>query len=208
MNTVDRKGIALIICAPSGAGKTTLTKRLLSEFPRFVFSVSYTTRPPRPHEVHGKDYYFVTKEEFSNLINENYFAEWATVHGNYYGTPLQNTINTLADGNDILFDVDVQGARQIKASLKNLGRYVFVLPPSRRVLEQRLRSRGTDSDEVIARRLSVVTKEIADAPLFDCVIINDDIKTAYDELRSAYIAATLAPVCRSHFLNDLLKQWS
>lgn len=207
MNPDERRGMALIICAPSGTGKTTLIKKLLAEFPRFVFSISCTTRPPREGEVNGKDYNFISKEKFIELRDDDYFAEWAVVHDNYYGTPLKTTLETLENGRDILFDVDVQGARQIRASLKQMGRYVFILPPSREALEHRLRARCTDRPEVIERRLANAAKELPDAPMFDHIIINDDLDKAYDELRSAFVAATLAPICRPHFVPELLRQW-
>ena len=136
----ERSGIVLVLCAPSGTGKTTLTRRLLTEFPRFAFSVSYTTRKPRNGEVDGKDYHFVTVEAFLRLRDAGFFAEWAEVHGNFYGTPLKATLDLLDEGRDVLFDIDVQGARQLRASLQR-GRYVFIMPPSRDELEHRLRAR-------------------------------------------------------------------
>ncbi|AAS95380.1 guanylate kinase [Nitratidesulfovibrio vulgaris] len=203
----ERSGIVLVLCAPSGTGKTTLTRRLLTEFPRFAFSVSYTTRKPRNGEVDGKDYHFVTVEAFLRLRDAGFFAEWAEVHGNFYGTPLKATLDLLDEGRDVLFDIDVQGARQLRASLQR-GRYVFIMPPSRDELEHRLRARGTDDEETIARRLANAAKELREARRFDAWIVNDDLERAYDELRAAYIEETLSPECRSAFLDGLLQGWN
>lgn len=203
----ERSGIVLVLCAPSGTGKTTLTRRLLAEFPRFAFSVSYTTRKPRSGEADGKDYHFVTVEAFLRLRDAGFFAEWAEVHGNFYGTPLKATLDLLDEGRDVLFDIDVQGARQLRASLQR-GRYVFIMPPSRDELEHRLRARGTDDEETIARRLANAAKELREARRFDAWIVNDDIDRAYDELRAAYIEETLSPECRSAFLDGLLQGWN
>lgn len=202
----ERTGIVLVLCAPSGTGKTTLTKRLLSEFPRFQFSISYTTRQPREGEVNGRDYHFVTEEEFTARQQAGFFAEWAEVHGNYYGTPKEETLRKLADGHDIIFDIDVQGAGQLHGSLKQ-GCYVFILPPSRAELEERLRGRGTDSEATIAKRLANAEKEMQQAHWFNAWIVNDDLDRAYDELRSAYLAATLSPGCHPGLVSDIMKGW-
>lgn len=203
---VDRSGIILVLCAPSGTGKTTLTKRLLNEFSRFAFSISYTTRAPRKGEVDGKDYHFVSKETFYTLREEGYFAEWAEVHGNYYGTPKQETLDMLAAGKDVIFDIDVQGASQLHGSFKQ-GCYVFILPPSRAELEKRLNGRGTDNTTTIAKRIANAEKEMAQAHWFTAWIINDDLERAYDELRSVYLAATLSPACRPDLVEKLREGW-
>ncbi|MDR0338692.1 MAG: guanylate kinase [Desulfovibrio sp.] len=202
----QRSGIALVICAPSGTGKTTLTKRLLEEFPRFAFSVSCTTRPPRANEVHGRDYEFLDRDEFKRRRDADFFAEWAEVHGNYYGTPLESTRDLLSEGRDLLFDIDVQGASQLRRTVPG-ARLIFILPPSREELERRLRQRGTESEESLARRLSAAVRELAQAHWFNSWIINDDLDTAWQELRALYIAATLSPVRRPGFLNALLGEW-
>jgi guanylate kinase len=202
----ERTGIVLVLCAPSGTGKTTLTRRLLEEFHRFEFSVSYTTRQPREGEKHGKDYFFVSEDEFNEKREAGFFAEWAEVHGNYYGTPKEETLRKLAAGKDILFDIDVQGAGQLHGSLKQ-GCYVFILPPSRGELERRLRGRGTDSEATIAKRLANAEKEMQQAHWFNAWIVNDDLDRAYDELRSAYLAATLSPSCHPSLVNSIMKGW-
>lgn len=206
MDYSDRKGVVLVICAPSGAGKTTLVRRLLDEFPRFTYSVSCTTRGPREGEVDGRDYHFLSAEDFRRRIGENFFAEWAEVHGNYYGTPLQETLDTLAAGRDMLFDIDVQGAGQLKKNLP-FGKYIFIFPPSRKALRDRLLGRGTDDLDTIERRMINAYGEIQQAPEFDTWIINDDLDDAYELLRAAYLTATAEPRCRESFLPELQTQW-
>lgn len=201
-----RSGIALVICAPSGTGKTTLTKRLIAEFPRFAFSVSCTTRPPRQNEVPGEDYEFLTVNDFLCRRDAGFFAEWAEVHGNYYGTPLVATRELLAGGRDMLFDIDVQGAAQLRRSIPG-ARLIFILPPSKEELERRLRKRGTETPATLVRRLGMAERELAQAHWFNLWIVNDDLEQAWQELKAAYTAATLSPVCRPGFLGNLLREW-
>lgn len=189
---MPRQGIALVLSAPSGAGKTTLIKRLLAEFPHFRYSVSCTTRAPRDGEVHGKDYIFMDRESFEQRRAQGYFAEWAEVHGNLYGTPLESVKTLLDQGQDILFDIDVQGAAQLKLTLAGAV-FVFVLPPDMQELERRLRARGQDSEDSIARRIANARAEIQQAHWYDALVVNDSLDKAHDELRAAYMAATLAP---------------
>ncbi len=177
---MNRLGIALVISAPSGTGKTTLIKRLRKEFPTFGYSVSCTTRAPRDGEVDGRDYHFLSRERFVELRDQGHFAEWAEVHGNFYGTPLPPVREMLAKGQDL-----------------------FILPPSVEELERRLRGRGLDSEEVILRRLANARAEMQEAPHYDALIVNDDLDTAYDHLRAAYLAATLAPRCRPGLVEAL-----
>ncbi|MDO5484184.1 MAG: guanylate kinase [Desulfovibrionaceae bacterium] len=198
-----REGIALVLSAPSGAGKTTLIKRLLEEFPHFGYSVSCTTRAPRPGEVDGKDYIFLQREEFERLRAEKHFAEWAEVHGNLYGTPLAPTRAMLQQGKDVLFDIDVQGAAQLKLSLEE-ARFVFILPPSLEELERRLRSRGQDDEATIERRLGNARQEMQEARWYDALVVNDDLDTAYDALRAVYLAGTLAPGRNPRLVESLL----
>lgn len=203
----SRPGIALVLCAPSGTGKTTLSKRLLAEFPSFSFSVSCTTRAPRPGEVDGRDYNFLSREKFDELLSKGYFAEWAEVHGNRYGTPLAATLATLAKGRDLLFDIDVQGAAQLKKTLPQ-ALFVFVLPPSKGVLENRLRGRGSETEESIAKRMANAKKELMEASWFDAWIVNDDVEEAYMDLVAAYRAAALSPSRQGNRVTDLLKEWA
>ncbi len=206
MSVAERRGVALVVCAPSGAGKTTLVRRLLSEFDRFAYSISCTTRAPRTGERDGRDYHFLPTDEFERLRDQGYFAEWAIVHGNYYGTPLAAVRGNLDAGRDMLFDIDVQGAAQLKETID--ARFVFILPPSYDVLRQRLTSRGTDSPETIAKRLAAAAAELRQAHWFDALVINDDLDQAYDELRAVYLAATLAPGLDPEFLPHLLEHWN
>jgi guanylate kinase len=206
MRPSSRSGIALVICAPSGTGKTTLVKRLVAEFPRFAFSVSCTTRAPRPGERPGKDYDFLSREEFLRRRDTGYFAEWAMVHGNFYGTPLEATKELLASGRDVLFDIDVQGASQLGRTIPGAW-LVFILPPSRDELIRRLKGRQTETPGSLRKRLLVAGQEILQARWFNLWIVNDDLEQAWQELRAAYIAATLSPACRAGLLDELLKEW-
>ena len=189
---MPRKGIALVISAPSGAGKTTLVQRLLREFPQFGYSISCTTRQPRQGEVDGKDYIFLSREEFEQRRAQGYFAEWAEVHGNLYGTPLAPVKDSLQRGQDVLFDIDVQGAAQLKLSLAEAV-FIFILPPSMTELERRLRSRALDDEATIERRMANARQEMLESRWYDALVINDDLDTAYDALRSVFVAASLAP---------------
>lgn len=198
-----REGIALVLSAPSGAGKTTLIKRLLAEFPHFRYSVSCTTRRPREGEINGKDYLFLSREDFERRRAENYFAEWAEVHGNFYGTPLQPVKALLREGRDMLFDIDVQGAAQLKLTLDE-ATFVFILPPNMEELERRLRARGLDDEATIERRLSNARMEMRQARWYDALLVNDDLDAAYDALRAVYLAATLSPRRNPQLLETLL----
>ena len=201
-----RSGVALVVCAPSGTGKTTLIKRLVAEFPRFAFSVSCTTREPRPGEIPGKDYQFLSVEEFRQRRDAGFFAEWAEVHGNFYGTPLEATRTLLSEGRDVLFDIDVQGASQIRRTIPG-ARLIFILPPSKEELARRLRTRGTESETTFARRMANASVELMQAHWFNIWIVNDDLEEAWQKLRAAYIAATLSPACQADVLSELLEEW-
>ncbi len=201
-----RSGVVLVLCAPSGTGKTTLTKRLLEDFPHFAFSISCTTRQARAGEIDGRDYHFITVEEFCRRRDAGFFAEWAEVHGNYYGTPLAATQSMIAEGKDLLFDIDVQGARQLRDTMPQ-ATFVFILPPSRDELEKRLRSRGADDEATILRRLHNAGQELRSATFFDAFIMNDDVDTAYASLKATYMAATLSPHCSHAMVQSLLQSW-
>lgn len=206
MSSYPRKGIALVLCAPSGAGKTTLTRRITARYQRIAFSVSCTTRPPRAGEEEGKDYYFISREEFERRRGAGYFAEWACVHGNYYGTPLAAAKALLDEGKDLIFDIDVQGAAQLKRSLPG-AYFVYILPPSREALEERLKARGTESAESLGKRLANAARELAEAEWFDAWVINDDREKAFQDLSALYQAAGMSPGLRPDFLRELLGQF-
>lgn len=199
-----RQPLLLIVSSPSGAGKTTLCHKLLFEFSDLRFSISYTTRPPRPNETNGKDYFFVSVEEFERMVADDLFIEWAHVHGNRYGTARSEIRNAAGEGKDLLFDVDFQGARQIKEK-HSAAIGVFVLPPSIEELHRRLRRRGTETDEAIERRYKAALEEIGHHCLFDHLIVNDDLAIAYDQLRSVLVAARTRHERVSHLAEELLR---
>jgi guanylate kinase len=178
--------LLLIISSPSGAGKTTLANRLLERVSGLSFSVSHTTRKPRSTEVHGKEYHFVDRASFEELIRTNAFLEWATVHDNLYGTS-RAEVERARGSRGILFDVDHQGARQIK-SVRPDAVAVFILPPSMAVLKQRLQGRASEDAETVERRFNVAREEIAHYGLFDYVLMNDDLERATQVLCSIVLA--------------------
>jgi guanylate kinase len=182
-----KRGILFVISAPSGAGKTTLCRNVLENMPDIKFSVSYTTRSPRQGEVDGVHYNFIDAEEFRGMIAGSEFIEWAEVHGNFYGTSRKKIAEMTLAGIDVLLDIDVQGARQVKESLPD-SVLIFILPPSFEVLKERLTGRMTDTDEVIEKRLKKAADEIREYKNYDYVIVNNVIENALTELKSIIIA--------------------
>jgi guanylate kinase len=176
-------GKLFIISAPSGAGKTTLEEMLLSSGLRLSKSISATTRKPRPQEKNGRDYIFLSKEEFLQRKDEGKFLEWAQVFGNYYGTPKSKVVNDLEDGKNLVLSIDVQGAKQIKKLFPN-SILIFIKPPSLEVLRQRLEKRLTDSTQEIDRRLKTAEEELLQLDMYDHVIVNDDLDYAFYELKN------------------------
>jgi guanylate kinase len=187
------RGILVIISSPSGAGKTTLARRLLAEFSQLEFSVSYTTRSPRKGERDGVDYHFVDSETFDRMVAEGAFAEWAQVHGNRYGTAREVVERALDEQRDVVFDVDWQGGRRLSARWPDDALTVFVLPPDLATLEQRLRSRATDSEAVIQSRLAKAIEELTHHGEYDHRIVNDDLLRAYRLLRAIYLTRRDGP---------------
>lgn len=172
-----------MIAAPSGAGKTSLVRALMERDRSLGFSISYTTRPQRPSEVHGRDYFFVPKDEFEHMVEAGEFLEHALVFDNYYGTSRRQVEDALASGQDLILEIDWQGAQQVRTGLPEaVG--VFILPPSRAELERRLRGRGTDSEEVIRRRLRDAASDMTHWQEFDYVVVNDDFERALAELQA------------------------
>jgi len=183
-------GTLFIVSSPSGGGKTSLVKALLEAEPELRLSVSYTTRPARPGEVNGRDYHFVTAAVFERMLEAGEFLESAVIYGNRYGTSQKWIERERADGRDVLLEIDWQGAQQVRRLMRRVAS-VFILPPSPEVLESRLRSRGQDSEEVLARRLAAAREEIAHVGEYDYVIINDDFDRAAQDLRSIVRAEQL-----------------
>ncbi len=183
-------GNLYVVAAPSGAGKTTLVRMLLEQEPDVRLSISFTTRSPRPGEEDGREYNFVTVELFREMIASGDFLEWAEVHGNYYGTSKTWIVDQISKGNDVLLEIDWQGAQQVR-SLFSEAIGVFILPPSLEALESRLVGRGTDSQDVIARRLAAAQAEMRHVGEFDYVIINDKLEQALTDLRSVVQASRL-----------------
>ncbi|MCX7883347.1 MAG: guanylate kinase [Brevinematales bacterium] len=182
------KGKIIVISGPSGVGKTTLYKKLLAEFPeRLAFSVSVTTRPPRPGERDGIDYYFYSREQFEQAKNRGEFAEWAEVYGNYYGTLKSELERIMASGKTALLDVDVQGGMSIRKAFHE-AYLIFILPPSFEELKERILKRCSDNPEAIRRRLHQAREEIKMASLYDLCIENKNLDEAYASLRSAVLA--------------------
>ena len=182
----------MVISAPSGAGKTTLCRELRRRFPDISESISYTTRSPRPGETNGKDYFFVSPEQFHAMADNNEFAEWAEVHGNYYGTAMKTLKDARNNGVDLLLDIDCQGALKLKERLDG-GVYVFILPPSIKELRHRLEKRSSDKQDVIDLRIKRASDEIRESYWYDYIVINDHLEKAFDELA----AIVLAQRCRT-----------
>jgi guanylate kinase len=205
-----------IISAPSGSGKSTLVHRLLKTVPALAFSISYTTRQPRANEIDGVDYIFITRKNFEERLERGEFLEHAQVFGNYYGTNRETFETATHQGKDLVLDIDVQGARQLKVAIPR-AISVFVLPPSRDILEQRLRSRSQDSEEVIERRLRAAAEEVQNYTHYDFVLINRDIEEASarlativkaERLRKARMEEEVRPILQSFVTESLLEEES
>ncbi len=188
-----RRGMMLLISSPAGAGKTSLSRRLVADHSELRLSISATTRPPRPAEEEGREYYFKTRDEFEAMIARGEFLEHATVNGNYYGTPKKPVMDALEAGHDVLFDIDWQGAQQIAEKQPDDSVRVFILPPVWSDLERRLRARAQDSDEVIEARLRLGREEIAHWTAYDYVIVNKNFDRAYADLGHIYRAERIKP---------------
>lgn len=192
--------LVFIISAPSGSGKSTLVKRLLESDPLLDFSTSVTTRRPRAGEVDGESYFFINIEEFGRLRDSGELLEWAEVFGNYYGTSRAVLERARQRGHDLILDIDVQGAAQLKEKLPGAVS-VFILPPSRKELEARLRNRSSDPDEVIQRRLRDASREVRNYKEYDYVLVNDRLDASFETLRGILLAER----CRKHRVEELIK---
>jgi guanylate kinase len=203
---LSRRGMILILSSPSGAGKTTLTRMLLERCPELRFSVSHTTRTPRAGEVDGRDYHFVDRQQFEGLVDEGAFLEWAEVHGNLYGTSVAEIerARAVAGCTGMLFDIDYQGARQIRSKVSDVVA-VFILPPSMQELERRLRGRASETEVVVQARFQVAKQEIEHYALFDYLVVNDAVDHAFDELRSIVVAERARRAHRAPLAESLLR---
>jgi guanylate kinase len=188
---VERRGLMFVLSSPSGAGKTTLSRMLVAETPALQMSVSATTRPMRPGEIDGKDYYFVDQPRFEAMIAKGELLEWATVFGNRYGTPRAPVEASLAAGHDVLFDIDWQGTQQLRSRSPNDVVSVFILPPSVAALEQRLHTRAQDSEEVIRGRMKKAGDEMSHFDAYDYIVVNDNIGMAFEAIKSILRAEQL-----------------
>ncbi len=182
-----KKGLLIVVSGPSGTGKGTVCGELLDSMPELAYSISATTRAPRAGEVDGKNYYFLTKERFEELISEGGFLEYANVYGNYYGTPLVKIQERLAEGNDILLEIDTQGALEVMKKCPD-GLFIFLLPPSLGELERRIRGRGSETEESLKKRLGNAKAEIAIGEKYKYVVVNDTVKKAVARIKSIIVA--------------------
>ena len=184
----DNKGMMFVLSSPSGAGKTTLTKKIAENNSDFEISISYTTRKSRPNEINGKDYHFISKEEFNNLVKGNSFFEYANIFDNYYGTLKKTVLELLSRGKHVLFDIDWQGTQQLKKN-KNLSLVTFfILPPNIKVLKQRLLNRHEGQEELIEKRMNKFNEEVSHWNEYNYVVINDDLNMCYEKILSIIIS--------------------
>jgi len=185
---MEYRGQLFVLSGPSGAGKSTLRERIRKRFSELWYSVSWTTRAPRAGEMDGEDYSFVSPDAFVAAMKARGFLEWAQVHGHYYGTPREQVVSNLENGRDVLLEIDVQGARQVKIHMPH-SCFIFVLPPDCETLKKRLRRRGTEDECEMKTRLDRATREMAEAPWYDYLVINDDLERASEELAAVIIAS-------------------
>jgi guanylate kinase len=181
---IKRRGLMLVLSSPSGAGKTTLARRLLDSDPGIALSVSATTRAKRPTEIEGKDYFFISPQEFDSWVEKDAFLEHAVVFENRYGTPKGPVEEALVSGRDVLFDIDWQGTQQMKDKMRDDLVSIFILPPSHAELERRLKTRAEDSDDVVAKRMSKAADEMSHNPEYDYVVVNGDVDRALMQIKS------------------------
>lgn len=203
--TFRRRGFMFVLSSPSGAGKTTLSRLLMQHDTELVMSVSCTTRPKRANEEDGKDYFFLSEQTFQDKIKENYFYEYATVFGHSYGTPKNFVNDVLNQGKDVLFDIDWQGTRRLTQEARNDIISIFILPPSMKELERRLRTRGLDSDDIIAARMARAKDEISHWNEYDYVIVNDSLDMSLQKILYIHKAERLKRT-RQQGLEAFVKQ--
>ena len=201
----EKKGMMFVLSSPSGAWKTTLTKKIAENNSGFEISISHTTRKPRPNEIDGKDYHFVSKEKFNSLIKENSFFEYANIFDNYYGTLKKTVVQLLTQGKDVLFDIDWQGTQQLRKS-KNLSIVtIFILPPNIRVLKERLLNRHQGQEELIKIRMNKFNEEVSHWDEYNHVVINDDLNKCYNKLLDI-ISAEKKGIKKRHNFKEIEKK--
>jgi guanylate kinase len=196
------KGLFMVISAPSGAGKSSICQGLLQAFPEIKFSVSYTSRPPRPNEINGEDYHFISRKEFQKKINKGEFIEWVENYGHFYGSAKKYMNEFIKNDKDLLLDIEPRGAKKIKHEFKG-GVYVFVLPPTRLDLLKRLEKRGCETKEIIKKRFEQAESELKEISRYDYVIFNKDLEKAVNQLISIYIAEK----CKRNRLQNEIKEF-
>jgi guanylate kinase len=202
-----RRGILFVVSSPSGGGKGTLIQRVLNTVPNLSYSVSYTTRTPRNGEVNGREYFFVTPDQFEAMIRANEFLEWARVHGKLYGTSRQQVSCEISEGRDIILEVDVQGAASVRRLIPDAVT-IFILPPSLEILRKRLIARGTDSEEELELRLRNAPEELKNYKAFDFVIINENVERASGQLESIIEAERARPARREANIERIIESFS
>lgn len=201
----QRRGLLIVLSSPSGAGKTTISRKLMEADPTIGMSISATTRPPRPGEEDGVDYHFVTDQAFEHLVDEGELAEWAYVFDHRYGSPKEPIKDALKAGRDILFDIDWQGTQQLETAFGNDLVSIFILPPDMAELERRLRARATDSEEVIQGRMRRAAGEIVHWNEYDYVLVNDNVEACLEEVKAIIIAERLRKH-RQPYVSDLVRK--
>lgn len=205
MKTKQHKGILIVVSGFSGAGKGTLMKRLVSDYDNYALSVSMTTRQPRTGEVDGREYFFSTKEEFEKKIEEEGFVEYACYCGNYYGTPREYVEKKLEEGKDVILEIEIQGALKIKQKFPT-ALLLFVMPPSAAELKRRLVGRGTETEDVIEKRLKRATEEAEGIENYDYIVINDNLEECVREMHGLIMAAHETPARNQEFINKVRKE--
>tara|TARA_B100001765_G_C19454170_1_gene316078 strand:+ start:347 stop:979 length:633 start_codon:yes stop_codon:yes gene_type:complete len=202
---IEKKGMMFVLSSPSGAGKTTLTKKIAENNSNFTISISYTTRKARPNEINGKDYHFVTTEKFNSLVKENNFFEYANIFDNYYGTHKKTVLELLSKGKDVLFDIDWQGTQQLKKISDLSVVTIFILPPNIHVLKERLLNRHKGQEKLIQKRMNKFNEEVSHWNEYNYVVVNDDLNKCYENILNI-ITSEKKGITQNQDLNEIKKK--